>query len=129
MFSKPRSLLDSFDEDGDIDPVQFFQYQRNQTEELEAEINDQMDNNYTEEPKRKSYPLKRKRSALLLYYDSDGEMCEMKPEQLLWYLMYVKNPDLENNKFHMRSRSCFRLPYANFLQFIQDACEGDWFSR
>ena len=32
-------------------------------------------------------------------------------------------------QFHVEFRRCFRLPYAQFIQLLQDAHEKDWFPR
>jgi hypothetical protein len=46
-----------------------------------------------------------------------------------WYLMYVKCPMLNVPKFHTQFRRRFRLPYAQFIQFVSGAKENNWFPR
>jgi len=42
-----------------------------------------------------------------------------------WYLMNVKFPMLKFPKFHRQFRRRFRRSYAQFIQFVSDAREGN----
>ena len=105
MFSKPRSLLHCLEEDGDIDPEKFIKYQCHWRQKQKARMTELTDDSTMEEKRTKSLPSTGKRSSLLSYYDSDGDICELPPDKLLW----------------------FWLPYANFLELIEDARKGGWF--
>ena len=47
----------------------------------------------------------------------------------MWYHAYISCPQTNDRRFQQKFRRRFRLPYKNFLQFVEDATEGNWFPR
>ena len=60
--------------------------------------------------------------------DDNGEIRELKPEDNLWYQVYVKHGPLDHRiaqKFRMR----FRLPYDSFISLYEEINQHDMFFR
>ena len=103
VLSKPTSLLHCRNVAEDVmDPARYFQYQRHQNEELNKNTDEYLDES-EEKPDSRSSRSTRKRSALLSFLDSDGNVCKVLPEDSLWYMSYVESPNL-TAKFHTRFR-------------------------
>ena len=58
----------------------------------------------------------------------DGSIRELKPEDTIWYLIYVLNPPQSDR---MKAIFCtrFRLPYDEFLSFADELSQHQIFSR
>ena len=56
---------------------------------------------------------------LTLVRGDDGSLCEVKPQDTLWYLLYVRQPS-RNKHLAALFRRQFRLPYGSFLQLLDD---------
>jgi hypothetical protein len=69
------------------------------------------------------------RTPLLEVLQDDGTRCKASPYDTSWYQMYVSHPMLSVKKFHRKFRQRFRLPYDQFLQFVAEAREENWFPR
>jgi hypothetical protein len=55
----------------------------------------------------------------VLVREDEGSLREIRPEDTLWYLLYVKNPSL-NNSLLQQFRRRFRIPYETFLNLSTD---------
>ena len=55
----------------------------------------------------------------LLVCDNDGSLCEIKPTNTLWYLLYVKDPPC-NNRMAKLFRFRFCLPYNEFMTLVSE---------
>ena len=68
-----------------------------------------------------------KRHALFVR-DSNGELRELRPEDTLWYLLYVANPPrtLSMKKLF---RNRFRIPYHQYLYICEDIQEHPLFAQ
>ena len=51
------------------------------------------------------------------------------PENSLWWDIYILHPECSSPLFQKEFRNAFRLPYASFLEFMEDAKHGNWFPR
>jgi hypothetical protein len=56
--------------------------------------------------------------------DEEGNPTVVKPSLTLWYLLYVKNPLVDNAKFLRKFCRCFRLPHNKFLELVNIAKEA-----
>ena len=65
---------------------------------------------------------------LLIVRDSDGNERELKPEDTLWYLLYVANPPY-NDRMSKLFRLRFRMPYSSFLQLSDEISVHPIFQR
>ena len=52
------------------------------------------------------------------YIDHRGERQEFIPESTIWYIQYVQQPNLDDNKFHKTFRRRFRMPYSEFQELL-----------
>jgi hypothetical protein len=124
------SLMDCFDSDEeDINPWKYTEYQSARHAEARKRVSHLMETSDEIPIKKKSRSHSKKpRRPFLEYYDSDGELRKVQSEKSIWYLAYVKSP-LLSAKFYKRFRRRFRLPYAQFLELVEDARAGNWFPR
>jgi hypothetical protein len=73
---------------------------------------------------------KRKYKALLPYYfDDNGTKVTMCPRQTCWYLMYIKNPALDSNKFKKKFRRRFRMSHDQFERLMGRVRVDETFKR
>ena len=64
----------------------------------------------------------------LLVRDNDGSLREIRPEDTLWYLLYVNQPPL-NERIHRLFRSRFKIPYETFLKLSVDITNHSCFKQ
>lgn len=72
---------------------------------------------------------KRKKRIILARRTEDGELEAILPTETMWYHMYVSCPNDQDKRFLHKFRRRFRLPYHSWLEFVEDAKEGNWFPR
>jgi hypothetical protein len=73
----------------------------------------------------KKQRAKRKHKALVPYYFDDyGTKVFLRPRQTAWYMMYVKSPSLDNDKFNKKFRRRFRMSY-DMLHNLLEKVQGD----
>ena len=53
----------------------------------------------------------------------------MHPTESMWYHIYIACPQIHDTRFLKQIRRRFRLPYHSFLDFVEEAREGDWFPQ
>lgn len=125
---RPSSLVDCLTKDGlTLDPLKYLQYQ-----DKEDELGDLM-LKMLMSYKRKSLALasvqsrkkiakkSRKVQALTPYYfDDDGNKIYVRQKPSYWYLMYVKCPAIEDNKFNVKFRRRFRMPYGEYKKLLDN---------
>jgi hypothetical protein len=69
---------------------------------------------------------KRRAKALTPYYfDFNGQKIYLRPRQTYWYMMYVKAHALTDDKFNMKFRRRFRVPYCEYLKLLEKIKEED----
>ena len=64
----------------------------------------------------------------VLVRDSDGTLRELKPEDTLWYLLYVENPP-HNERMSKLFKLRFRMPYSSFLELTDELSVHPIFER
>ena len=64
----------------------------------------------------------------ILVRDDDGHLREIRPEDTLWYLLYVVHPPTCTNTLKL-FRLRFRLPYASFIELSNDIATHPIFER
>lgn len=58
--------------------------------------------------------------------DESGKKVPLKPQESLWYMMYVCNPLINQDvSMHTKFRKRFRIPYANYLELVE-LCTSDY---
>ena len=72
---------------------------------------------------------KRQKRMILARRSENGDLESIPPTESLWYHAYISCPQTNDRRFEQKFRRRFRLPYENFLQFVEDATEGNWFPR
>ena len=60
--------------------------------------------------------------------DSDGNIRQLKPEETLWYMLYVANPPY-NKRMHQLFRLRFRMPYSSFINLSDEISAHPIFVR
>ena len=76
---------------------------------------------------RKGYTRSVKKHKLLVR-NSDGSLRELKPEDTIWYLIYVANPPSGDRMLKL-FRNRFRVPYNYFIDLSNEISNHDLFSR
>jgi hypothetical protein len=123
------SILDCIGHDGAFDLLKFF---RRQEEASLLELSllysaDLVDNSNTTIQRTKRLIIPRNSRCMLYQLWMGEQMVLATPSDSPWYLMYVKYPMMNVPKFHKQFRRRFHLPYAQFIQFVCDAKERNWF--
>ena len=77
-------------------------------------------------PKEKKTRQKR---IILARRSEDGQLEAIPPTESLWWHMYIDCPQPNDSRFLIKFRRRFRLPYKQFLLFVDEAKEAKWFPR
>jgi hypothetical protein len=123
------SILDCTQHDGSFNLLKFFG-RKEEPSLLEMSLlheADIVDNSNTPHPNK--VILSRHKKCMLYQLWVGEHMVQATPLESPWYLMYVKCPMINVPKFHTQFHQRFRIPYAQFIQFVSDAKENDWFPR
>jgi len=75
--------------------------------------------------KRRASPTK---SNFMRYDAETGQYVPMRPEDSVWYTLYVQNYP-QSPKQLAKFRRRFRMPYQKYLELLEDAKNGGWFPR
>jgi len=124
------SLLQCYT-DGRFDASKFIQLRKREYDndfDASAELLSSDDWGENDPPTTKE-KQKRQKRIILARRTEDGELEEIPPTESLWYHAYVSCPQVGDKRFLDKFRRRFRLPYHSFLQFVEDAKEGEWFPR
>jgi hypothetical protein len=65
---------------------------------------------------RRVRSVKRKPMIVTLWNDEDVPYT---PKMSCWYMLYIRNPKLDDARFQALFRVRFRLPYASFLELLE----------
>ena len=134
LSSPPLTLRDCLS-NGQIDPSRYYVYRRRLDVCMKG--NNRDDDNKRRKRKRQDMQIqqsvKRTRSRSvkrhrLIVRDKDGSLREIKPEDTLWYLLYVAYPPM-SKRMHKIFRLRFRLPYASFMTLSNDISIHPIFAR
>lgn len=134
---RPSSLVDCLAKDGlTLDPLKYLQYQDKEDEMGDLMLKMLMSYNRKRlslasiRSRKKLAKKSRKVQALTPYYfDDTGNKIYVRPKQSYWYLMYVKCPAIEDNKFKDKFRRRFRMPYGEYNRLLNKVKENVLFSR
>ena len=109
---RPSSLVDCLGKDGvSLDPEKYLQYQEKDDElgDLMLQVamcyNETNATSRSDKRKPRSTKKRAKRRAKALppyYFDDSGRKIYLCPRQSYWYMMYVRCPALDDNKFSMK---------------------------
>jgi hypothetical protein len=61
-------------------------------------------------------------------WDGDSQRAAT-PHDSTWWKIYIEHPMLNIPKFHRLFRRRFRMPYDQFIQYVSDAKQHNWFPR
>jgi hypothetical protein len=119
------TLADCIDNDGQLDPAKYSLLLAR--EELELAENDRLHESFRKrstEEMAVAKPAKRARirtSQTLrpYYFDENGQMVFLRPQQTFWYLSYVQNPPTDDERWQRKFRRRFRLPHSEFLKMLE----------
>jgi hypothetical protein len=141
---RPSSLVDCVEDDGvNLDPAKYLQYEEKEDELGDAMLELLMSYSVTKVANRKennkkashrsakkSRAKRRRAKALTPYYfDDHGRKILLRPKQTYWYMMYVKAPSLTDDKFNMKFRRRFRMPYGEYMRLLWKVKACDIFHR
>ena len=131
----PLTLQDCF-VDGKFDLARYLYYSRRMDE-----IDNQFYNNFSNliSKKRKYESIEHSSNVKkdhtrsvkkhkLLVRNSDGSLRELRPEDTIWYLIYVSNPPNSDRMLKL-FRNRFRIPYSYFIDLANEISNHDLFSR
>ena len=130
MADNDVSLLQCYT-DGNFDRRKYFRKRMrendNDFDEIAELLND--DGWGKNDPPTRKDKKKRMRRIILARCTDDGVLEEIPPTDSMWYNLYIACPQVNDTRFHQKFRRRFRLPYNSFLEFVEDAREGNWFPR
>jgi hypothetical protein len=108
---------------------QLFCQRRRDLETAETAMFQQL---YNEEilDEKKTHKTRRGCKSLRPYYfNKDGEIVYFKPKETVWYLLYIRCPPLDDDRFAKKFCLCFRMPYAEFDSLLERVQEDELFER
>jgi hypothetical protein len=116
------------DGNGAMDNSKFLSYQRFM-EDYGLYLLSQ--NNPVPIDKAEASPRKRLRGRLTVgqYIDEQGILQRITPYKSNWYFQYILHPATSQASFFKKFRRRFRIPYPQFLEFVQDCKANNWFKR
>ena len=83
------------------------------------------DGEAVEPPQKKT----RRRKYVMARRNEDGELERIKPTESFWYLYYVQDPLLEDDRFVKKFRNRFRLPYDQYKELVDGCKQSNLFRR
>jgi hypothetical protein len=102
----------------------------NQMDTIEDDLQDQLTSFSTDnDPQPRVKRPCGEQTMLLEVTQADGTRRKAKHSDTHWYYMYVCHPMIRCSKFHCLFRQQFCLPYEQYLAFLADAQEEQWFPR
>ena len=137
------SLLDCFDEEGEVDMERFSHFQRIQMEEFDdidelvSDLEEEDEEEGDDKRKRDAKTVASNRSKrsvkkrhTLLYRDTDGSVKPLTWDKSIWYLNYIENPKPgEKNRWNEKFRKRFRMQYESFIELAMMAEASPKFDR
>ena len=125
----PRTILDCFDDDGEVHFDRLLLLQMSQMEEMEdldellaavAEEDEVEEERKQNRDARSVASNRSKRSVkkhnTLLYRDTDGSVKPLTWNKSLWYLNYLENPRPTDPKWNEKFRKRFRMNHESFVE-------------
>ena len=81
------------------------------------------------DPPSQEEKKKRKKHMILARRTENGKLEAIPPTESMWYHAYISCPQSGDIRFMNKFRQRFRLQYESYLEFVEDAKEGNWFPR
>jgi hypothetical protein len=132
----PCFLSDCIDPSGEVNLNKYYAFCRKRKQEHDDEYDEWFDECVKEAEKEviidssaKTRARRRMKRNFMRYRNEHGEIVPLTWDKSSWWAQYVSSPDLDNPKFHDKFRRRFRMPYATFLEFVEEAREDPHFSR
>jgi DDE superfamily endonuclease len=72
---------------------------------------------------------RRYKSLAPYYFDDNGIKICIRPRHTAWYMMYVKNPALDSDKFNKKFRRRFRMSHQQFVRLLARVQGHESFKR
>ena len=123
------SLLDCFDEEGEVDMERFSHFQRIQMEEFDdidelvSDLEEEDEEEGDDKRKRDAKTVASNRSKrsvkkrhTLLYRDTDGSVKPLTWDKSIWYLNYLENPKPGEKRWNEKFRKRFRMQHESFIE-------------
>jgi NTP pyrophosphatase (non-canonical NTP hydrolase) len=139
---RPSSLTDCLANDGvSLDPEKYRQHQEKEDELGDAMMQLLMSYNVAKvvgnrkENKmgvvRSAKKRAKRRTKVLApyYFDDEGRKVYLRPKQTYWYMMYVKSPPLADEKFNVKFRRRFRMPFGEYQRLLDKVKASVLFRR
>ena len=122
--------------DGNIDLGRYCVYKRRRAQHEKASLMHRKNNKKRRRTFNETLSSKKKRRNSsrsvkrykLLVRDTDGSLRVIRPEDTLWYLLYVNQPP-HNERMLQQFRRRFRIPYESFLSLSEDIRNDPGFSQ
>ena len=129
---RPSSLLECMGDNGTLDVTKYLQYSARESEldELLLKWTLQLINDRSDHRKSLKKRGTRKYKHLRPYYfDDNGNKVYLRPRQTLWYMMYVNNPAVDDDKFNKKFWRRFRMSHAHFKRLVERVKDDNMFQR
>ena len=132
--NRPSSLLECMDDNGLLMPEKYLQYsaRESETEDVLLKLRLMLikRSDHGIRVLKKQCGRTRKHKALVPYYfDDNGKKVLLRPRQTSWYMMYVKSPSLDSDKFNKKFRRRFRMSYHEFQILLEMVKNDALFTR
>ena len=135
--NRPRSMVSCFDNDALFNESRNHSFIAQRNDEQGQLITAAVDGPYKEhlledgmQWNDDNAPNKRrKKKCVMARCTEDGELEPIKPTDTSWYLVYVNNSLVNDERFQVKFRNHFCLPHANFLVLVEDCKDQEVFSR
>lgn len=132
MRDKSMSILDCYDASGRLNMQRYLEtFMADGEDELDDAMaedmlneNDQQYHNANNKEKKT-----REKRIILARRTPEGVLEAIPPTESLWWHMYIGCPQYDDSRFLHKFRKRFRIPYAQFTSFVEEAKEENWFPR
>ena len=122
----PSSLAECCDSDGSIEDEKYLEY----LQFLESTSIQSRKQKLKSSVAKKRKPRKRKtKKHQLEVVDEHGVRTKLVPRISSWYILYVADPQINDDKFQRRFRIRFRVPHNKFLDLVQWVETHPYFDR
>jgi len=126
---RPHNIVQCLDANGEVEPEKYFQYLQFLSDFgrtlLMPTPEIQSLNNVPLPPRVRV----RGKNKVCEYINDKGLIQMITPVMSNWYILYISRPAVESLSFQKKFRRRFRLPHNQFLQFVVDARDSNWFPR
>ena len=128
--TRPTSLVECMDDNGTLCDVKYLQYSARESERRDVLLRLRLaiiEGSSSSESMKKQRGRRKHKALLPYYFDDNGRKVILRPRQTYWYMMYVKSPALDNDKFNLKFRRRFRMSHQQFLILLEKVKTADTF--